>query len=114
MTAMPLNTPARGGGLLALSLVCATALPAWSGPFMVTETESRPAWTTGQAGPPVANQLPKTAGPPPSSVPTWSAVPSAPDATPSWLRLPSGAGPSPGWSPPSPPVINNPPLWQGS
>jgi hypothetical protein len=111
---MPLKTPARRGCILAFGLACTTAQPGWSGQSLVPATANRPSWSTNQAGPPVAEERSTAAIPPPRSVPTWSAVPAASEAVPGWMWLPTGAGPAPGWSPPTPPVINTPPLWRGS
>ena len=109
MALIPVNTPGRRGSWVALSLVCATVLPAWSDQSMVPGT----AQPLRADGPAVVDQSFTTASPPPLSVPTWTPLPLAPEATPGWVLLPSGPGRAPGWSPPSTPLINNAPLWQG-
>jgi len=47
------------------------------------------------------------------TVPAWSAMPLVPIVNPGWELLPIGPRRAPDWSPPSPPVINKVPIWQG-
>ena len=100
MASIPVNTLLQQGFAFALGLVCATALPVWSGEILVAGAANRPLWVAAGS----------TAGQPP--VPTWSAVPLGPLASPGWGLLPIGPRRAPGWSPPAPPVINKAPLWQ--
>jgi hypothetical protein len=113
MAAMPLKTPVWGSCLLALGLACATFLPAWSGQSLAQSTGTKPTWTTNPADVPVVDQGSTAASPQPLSVPTWSPVPPPPEASPGWVWLQNGPGPAPAWAPPTPPLINTAPLWQG-
>jgi hypothetical protein len=105
MASIHVNTLLHQGCGFALGLVCAAALPVWSGEILVAGAANRPLWSPGSS---VAEGA--TAGHPP--VPTWSAVPLGPLANPGWDLLPIGPRRAPGWSPPAPPVINKAPLWQ--
>jgi hypothetical protein len=109
MASIPMNTPGRRGCWVALSLLCATVLPAWPDQSVLAGT-GQPRSADGAAR---VDQGFTPASPPPLSVPTWTPLPLAPEASPGWVVLPGGPGPAPGWSPPSPPLINNAPLWQG-
>jgi hypothetical protein len=106
MASIPVNTKLRQGGVFALVLACASALPALSGQSMVPEAANSPGWLAGSA-------LAKGSAAGNLAVPAWSAVPLGPEPNPSWEWLPTGPGRAPSWSPPAAPVINNAPLWKG-
>jgi ribA/ribD-fused uncharacterized protein len=80
---------------------------------LLQSTGTKPTWTTNPADVPVVDQGSTAASPQPLSVPTWSPVPPPPEASPGWVWLQNGPGPAPAWAPPTPPVINTAPLWQG-
>jgi hypothetical protein len=108
MASMTVSTPNRYGCLIALGLVFATALPAWSGNPM----GPGPGHPDRVSGPGGDQQAAKAASSPPASVPIWAPLPPGPEANPGWVWLPTGAQRPPGWSPPAVLELNKAPIWQ--
>lgn len=108
MASMTVTTSDRYGCLIALGLVFATALPAWSGNPM----GASPGHPDRVSGPGWGQQGSKAASVPPASAPIWRPLPPGPEANPGWAWLPTGAPRPPGWSPPAVPEFNKAPIWQ--
>ena len=106
MGSIPVNTLLPQGCGFALGLVYAVALPAWSGETLGAGVANRPGWSAHSS-------VAQGSMPGRRTVPAWSAMPLVPIVNPGWERLPIGPRPAPEWSPPSPPVINKVPIWQG-